>query len=230
MAEIILNIGPSGTGKTTGLRNLPPEQTLIIKPNAKSIAFPNSEKNYILGKNLIVTDSMSMAKKVLVEAKDKFKYFVIEDLNHFFNARTTSPSFIAQKDGGAAFAKWNQFAADILQDFIFTAKELPTDSYLIILAHTEYKDDGTIGMQTSGKLLESNLYVPGYTNYILHSIISGDAKDPDYYYLCKPDGLHLAKSKVGSLEKQYRNDMFKVLQQIELYKQGKSTIPIKFKE
>jgi hypothetical protein len=230
MAEIVMNIGPSGTGKTTGLRNLPPEQTFIIKPNPKALMFPGGTTNYINMKNMFITDDMSIARKALIEKKAEFKYFVLEDLNHFFNSRTTSAAFIAMKDGGAAFAKWNQFAADILQNLIIVAKELPIDSYLVILAHTEYKDDGTIGMQTSGKLLESNLYIPGYVNFVLHSIIAGDAKEPDYYYLTKPDGLHLAKSPVGCLERQYRNDMFKVLQQIELYKQGKSTIPIKFKE
>lgn len=230
MAEIILNIGPSGTGKTTGLRNLPPKETLIIKPNPKALMFPGGSTEFIQGKNMIVTDNMTTAKQALLMKKAEFKYFVLEDLNHFFNSRTTSAAFIAMKDGGAAFAKWNQFAADILQNFILVAKELPAESYLIILAHTEYKDDGTIGMQTSGKLLESNLYIPGYVNFVLHSTIIGDAKDPDYYYLTKPDGLHLAKSPVGCLEKQYRNDMFKVLQQIELYKQGKSTLTVKFKE
>jgi hypothetical protein len=230
MAEIVLNIGPSGSGKTTGLRNLPPEQTFIIKPNSKALMFPGGTTKYVNMENMFITDDMFTAKKALMEKKSEFKYFVLEDLNHFFNSRTTSAAFIAQKEGGAAFAKWNQFAADILQNLIMVAKELPIESYLIILAHTEYKDDGTIGMQTSGKLLESNLYIPGYVNFVLHSVIAGDAKDPDYFYLCKPDGTRLAKSPVGCLDKQYRNDMYKVIQQIELYKQGKSTLTVKFKE
>jgi hypothetical protein len=229
MADIILNIGSSGSGKTSGLRNLPPKETLIIKPSAKSLLFPGAEQ-YVFQQNMMVTDAMDIAKKVMLEVKDKFKYFVVDDLNHFFNARTTSTSFIAQKEGGAAFAKWNQFAADILQSFVIVANSLPANAYLLILAHTEYKEDGTVGMQTSGKLLDNNLYIPGYTNFVLHSKIVGDPKDPNYIYITNSDGTHLAKSPVGCLEKTMPNDMFKVLQKIEAYKKGESTVQVKWKE
>lgn len=229
MAEIILNIGASGSGKTTGLRNLPPAETLFVKPNAKSLLFPGADK-YVLGKNMIITDSMETTKRALLEVKDKFKFFVIDDLNHFFNARTTSANFIAQREGGAAFAKWNQFAADILQSFVIVANQLPANSYLFLLAHTEHKEDGTVGMQSSGKLLESNLYIPGYTNFVLHSMLIGDMKDPHYVYLTNSDGVHLAKSPIGCFEKQMANDMMRVIQNIEAYKKGESKVPIKFKE
>jgi hypothetical protein len=230
MADIILNIGPSGSGKTSGLRNLPPDKTLIIKPNSKSLSFPGGDSKYIEKTNMISTDVMSEVKQTLLAAKDRFKYFIIEDLNHFFNARTTSSAFIAQNSGNAAFSKWNQFAADIVQYFIIVAKELPKDTYIIILAHTETKDDGTIGMQTSGKLLESNLYIPGYVTYVLHSSIIGDSKDPNYVYITNSDGIHLAKSPAGSLDKVMPNDMYKVVQNIELYKKGESKLTVKWKE
>ena len=230
MADIILNIGKSGSGKTSGLRNLPPDQTLIIKPNGKSLPFPGGDKNFLDKKNVATTDVMNDARAALVLMKDKFKYFVIEDLNHFFNARTTSAGFIAQNAGGAAFSKWNQFAADIMQSFVLVANLLPKDTYLIILAHTEEKDDGTVGMQTSGKLLDSNLFIPGYVTYVLHSMITGDAKDPNYVYLTNADGTHLAKSPAGSLDKIIPNDMFKVLGRIESYKKGEGVTTFKWKE
>jgi hypothetical protein len=234
MADIILNIGKSGSGKTSGLRNMPSNQTYMIRPNSKSLPFPGGDKNFIEGKNLYITDAMSAVKSILVQASkvtnNPYKYYVIEDLNHFFNARTTSDAFIAQNAGGAAFSKWNQFAADIIQSFIVVAKNLPADCYLVILAHTEEKDDGTIGMQTSGKLLESNLYIPGYVTYVLHSMITGDAKDPSYVYLTNADGLHLAKSPAGSLEKSMPNDMYKVVLAVDEYKKGTSRVQVKWKE
>ena len=232
MAELIVNIGPSGTGKTTGLRNFPVGQTFILKPNPKSLMFPNSDR-YVLGQNMFVTDSMDTAKKALLEISNKnkeLKYFIVDDLNHFFNARTTSTTFIAQKEGGAAFAKWNQFASDILQSFVLVANQLPIDAYLILIAHTEVKDDGSIGMQTSGKLLESNLYIPGYTNFVIHSLTEGEAKDPNYMYLTNTDGIRLAKSPIGCLERKMPNDMYKLVQNIEAFKKGESKIQIKFKE
>lgn len=229
MAEIILNIGNSGAGKTSGLRYLNPEQTLIIRPNTKSLSFPGGSAVFVEKQNLVTTDKMDVVRQALAHYKDKFKYFIIEDLNHYFNARTTSQEFISQNSGNAAFAKWNQFAADIVQSFILSAKNLPDDAYLIILAHTETKDDGTVGLQTSGKLLESNLFIPGYVTYVLHSLVMGDSKDPEYKYLTNTDGLHLAKSPAGCLDRYVPNDITKVLNRIEAYKKGEIT-DIKWKE
>jgi hypothetical protein len=230
MAEIILNIGNSGSGKSSGLRNLPADQTLIIKPNSKSLPFPGGDAKYISGKNLVFTEDMLTVRKALEQAKDRFKYYVIEDMNHFFNSRTTSATFIAQKDGGAAFAKWNQFAADIINSFVHSAKILNDNAYLILIAHTEIKEDGTIGLQTSGKLLDTNLFIPGYVTYVLHSLVTGDSKDPNYIYLTNYDGIHLAKSPAGSLEKTIPNDLMKVLGAIDTYKKGESKLTVKWKE
>jgi hypothetical protein len=230
MADIILNIGNSGSGKTSGLRNLPAEKTLIIRPNTKSLSFPGSAGMYVDKVNLVTSDNMSHVKQALAHFAEKFKYFVIEDLNHYFNARTTSQEFISQNSGNAAFSKWNQFAADVIQSFIISAKNLPEDAYLIILAHTETKEDGTVGLQTSGKLLDSNLFIPGYVTYVLHSLITGDPKDPNYEYLTNANGIHLAKSPAGCLPRYLPNDMFKVLQQIESYKRGDTVIDVKWKE
>lgn len=230
MADIILNIGNSGSGKSSGLRNLPAEKTLIIRPNTKSLSFPGGDKLYVEKTNLVTTDKMGVVKQALQHYATKFKYFVIEDLNHYFNARTTSQEFISQNSGNAAFSKWNQFAADVIQSFVIGAKELPEDAYLIILAHTETKDDGSVGLQTSGKLLDSNLFIPGYVTYVLHSLTMGDAKDPDYKYLTNTDGLHLAKSPAGALPRYMANDMFKVLNMVDAYKKGEVNVEIKWKE
>ncbi|KKM22041.1 hypothetical protein LCGC14_1629320, partial [marine sediment metagenome] len=97
MAELILYIGNSGTGKSTALRNLPPEDTIILTPNGKSLPFPGGRK-FIRGENFFINNNLiggSKTPKNELEKLDlkefieqvanntKRKYLVIEDFTHF---------------------------------------------------------------------------------------------------------------------------------------------------
>ena len=220
-ANIILVIGESGAGKSSSLRNMKGTETVLIKPNPNALPFPGWTKEFIKGKNLFITDKMSDVKKILTaEQLRKYKYFVVDDLNLYFNARTTSPSFIAQNSGNAAFAKWNTFAADVIQNFFVPAQNLPDGSYLIIMAHTELKDDGKIGIKTSGKLLDSNLKMQSYATYVFHALTLEADKDVTYKFLTNTDGTHEAKSPAGCFDKYISNDLKVALDRIDAYNRG----------
>lgn len=220
-ADIILMLGESGSGKSTSLRELDPKETVLIKPNPNSLPFPGYEKNYVQGENLFITNDIKQVRGLLVNDNlKKFKYVVVEDLNLFFNERTTSPGFIAQNSGNAAFAKWNQFAADVIQAFVAPAQSMAAGSYLIILAHTDVKDDGKIGLKTSGKLLDNNLYIPAYATYVFHTLITGDDKSLSYKFLTNSDGRHLAKSPAGAFDLYIPNNLKPAIDRIEAYKAG----------
>ncbi len=47
MAQEILIIGLSGTGKSTSLESLDPKETAIINPTKKALPFKGYKKNYI---------------------------------------------------------------------------------------------------------------------------------------------------------------------------------------
>jgi len=220
-ADIILSIGNSGSGKSSSLRDLPFKETVMIRPSPKSYPFPGGDKAYVEGVNQFTTDDMATVRATLSDSGlAKFKYVVIEDLNHFFNARTTSQAFIGMNSGNGAFAKWNIFASDVIQSFILPAQKMAEDTTLIIIAHTEIKDDGTVGLKTSGKLLDNNLYIPSYVTYVLHSLVLGDGKDVTYNYLTNADGSHLAKSPAGVFRQYIPSNMMDALKRIKDYKAG----------
>ncbi len=220
-ADIILAIGNSGSGKSSSLRDLPPKDTIVLRPSPKSYPFPGGDANYIEGENQFTTDDMGQIRETLNDPDlSKFKYVVIEDLNHFFNARTTSKSFIGMNSGNGAFAKWNIFASDVIQSFILPAQQMAEGTTLIIIAHTEIKDDGTIGLKTSGKLLDNNLYIPSYVTYVLHSLVLGEGKEVSYNFLTNADGAHLAKSPAGVFKQYISSNMMEAIQRIKKYKAG----------
>lgn len=231
MAEPILIMGKSGTGKTTSLRNLNPKETVIVKPNAKSLAFPGGDANYVKGKNLIITSELDEIYPVLKHVSDtmpNIKQVVLEDFTHFFSARIFSPQFLARNTGGEAFQRWNDFGAAVFQALFAKAQELRDDMYIIVLHHTETKEDGTIGFKSSGKLLDNTIDVPSYFSYIFHSLILSDDSGVKYLFQTNRDGIRHAKTPYGVFDKLYiPNDLKPVLERITKYKKGELQITFK---
>lgn len=54
MAQKVLILGNSGTGKSTSIRNLNPDETFIIKCVEKPLPFKKSEKLYCAEKKMFL--------------------------------------------------------------------------------------------------------------------------------------------------------------------------------
>lgn len=222
-ATLILKEGRSGTGKTTGWRNIPAEHAAIITPNSKDLPFPGGAKLYQEKVNKITTNKMTLIPGVLKELNknEKIKFILIEDFTHYMNARTTDPAFIARKSGGDAFAKWNEFAADVLRVVSGTAEEMRDDVFIVINAHTDLGEDGKRKLQTSGKILESSINIVSYFTYIFHSDVELKDEKPHYIYYTNEVGDREAKTPMDCFKDlKIPNDDFEVIKTIAAY-QGK---------
>lgn len=223
MPSIILCEGKSGTGKSTSLENLPSETTILFTPNGKPLPFRGSRKMYVEGTNQFTTSSLTMLKSFLEttpKAKPKTKYVIIDDFTHYFNARMMDSAFIAQNSGGAAFAKWNVFAADVFAIIKEACEALPdTVEAVIIMHHTQINEDGMHGFKSSGKLLENTIDVVSYFTYVIHSLIKPKENgEVDYVFLTNTDGIHEAKTPKGCFKDRFMpNDMMKIIEGIKAY-------------
>lgn len=235
MAELILYMGNSGVGKSTSLRNLPPKDTIILTPNGKSLPFPKGAQ-YIRGTNLFINNNLkggSDDPKNELEKLDlqefirqvaqhtKVKYLVIEDFTHFFSARIFSEAFLAQNSGNAAFQRWNQFGADVFQSLFEDAQNLRDDLYIIVLHHTDVKDDGTIGFKSPGRLLDNTIDVPSYFVYVLHGVVEESDQGASYLIQTNKDTVRQAKTPYGCFtELRVPNDLSQVLDRITKFRNG----------
>ena len=228
MAEAILVMGKSGTGKSSALRTLPPQQTIVLKPNAKSLPFPGSEKNYVKGRNLFIKENLDDIYPALKEISDKapkIHYVVLEDFTHTFSARIFSPQFLARNTGGEAFQRWNDFGASVFGAIFAHIQDLRDDLYIIVIHHTEVKEDGSIGFKSAGKLLDNTIDFPSYFTYIFHSLVLTKDEGVQYVFQTNLDGIRHAKTPYGVFDKLYvRNDMLEVISKIEAYKSGELDI------
>ena len=85
MARAILIMGESGSGKTTSLRNLPPDETYFIDADKKHMAWKGFRKQYNeQNRNYIAVDEPQKVYALLKNISDKatnIKYIVVDTLN-----------------------------------------------------------------------------------------------------------------------------------------------------
>ena len=91
MSNAILILGESGTGKSSSIRTLPPNETFIINIIGKSLPFKGSSRNYTklsadgLSGNYYCSDNPSQVKKAIKlvnEKRPEIKYLVVDDLGY----------------------------------------------------------------------------------------------------------------------------------------------------
>ena len=230
--------GHSGTGKTSGWRNMPPKETAMLLPNNKTqLPFPGAKKNYTKYDkeagtgNLIVTNNLRSIPKVLKDINDNrpdIKYVLIDDFTHFFNAETRSDAFRKRKGGGEAFARWDDFAALVYKTVFEQAGTFRDDLTTVVHFHVQENDsfDGMrICIKTPGKLLDNQIDLPSYFTYMLYTKVlppSKDVKQEDRYkYVTNDDGTREAKTPYGCFKDiEIPNDMKVVIDTIEKYENG----------
>lgn len=240
MAELLLYMAKSGSGKSSSLRNLPPDETILITPNTKSLPFPGGDVKYTAEKqNRIITNKLNGDPrlpdtdlrhypikdllKIISEHKPDIHFVVIDDFTHFFSARIFSPEFMARTQGNEAFQRYTDFGADVYNALFENSGELREDLYIIVLHHTQIKDDGMEGFKTVGKLLDNAIDVPSYFNYIFHGVVEDSESGPKYLMQTNKTKQRHAKSPYGVFsedELYVPNDMLEVIKRIEAYKKG----------
>jgi hypothetical protein len=223
MAEVIIYMGESGCGKSTSLRNLDPKKTVIISPNGKSLPFPSGNQ-YKLGHNRIATEELDDIKGVITHINDNMpdvNVVILEDFTHYFTARILSQKFLNRNTGGEVFQRWNDFGYSVYQTVFADSTQWRDDMIIVILHHTQVKDDGTIGFRTSGKLLDNLVDPPSYVTTVLHGVVEDTDNGTRYMVQTQKDTIRHAKSPPGCFkEMRIFNDMDKIINRIREYKKG----------
>jgi hypothetical protein len=173
MAQLIYLVGKSGMGKSTSLRNLNPDETVIINTDQKALPFKDFSAKYSEEKrNYRKTSDISIVISTLqkVNTLPNVKTVVIDTWSRIMTDTVMSQSFRAEK----GFDKWSKMAA-AQYDLINTVNDVMRDDiivYLIAHPETHYDDSGfsseRIGVQ--GKMLER--FVPeSFSTIVLYSEI-----------------------------------------------------------
>lgn len=143
MAEKVLIMGESGTGKSTSLRNCSPDLTAIVNPVGKPLPFKGGRKFTTLDG---VTDSRKICNFLKEQAADGKKMLIVDDFQYILAV----PYMKRIKETG--WDKYNDFGANYF-DIIQVCQELPEDVVVYYLTHIETLDNGLSTVKLIGKLL-----------------------------------------------------------------------------
>lgn len=246
MELLIGLVGDTGSGKSSSFKTLDSKTTFIITPNLKSLPFAGSKRMYKwLSKenpdgNRIFCDKLvdiydpktnKLIEKglpsILLYLKNKrpdIKTIIIDDITHFFHRRIQGAEFRALKNGGAAFAKWGDFAADVYNS-LFDSQSFRSDVTVVHCYHSQDVDTPNGIKQkimTQGKLLDEKIKPASYFTYLLFTKVMDSIEEPDrkdqYKFTTNIDDYRMAKTPDGCFADLYiPNDLNAVITRIKEY-------------
>ena len=228
-AETIAIVGESGTGKSTSLRNLNPETTLIISTTGKPLPFRAWKKKYIPikieGKNVsgnyYVSSKWDQILKIL-QIIDKMmphiKQVIIDDFQYVLSYEFVDR---ATEVGYTKFSELAQHAMEILR----YSEKMREDCKMIFLTHSENVGDNVnpkYVIKTVGKLLSEKVTLEGLFTYIFFTKVNeGDSGRMEYKLITNNDGSCVAKTSLGMFEDlEIDNDLDEIIKVIDAYNKG----------
>lgn len=207
MAEIILVVGESSTGKSTAIQGLNPSETFVISCAQKTLPFKGSKKLYTKYSkkdapdgNFYSTSSPEIIEKLLayVDQTPRFTNLVIDDAGMLL----TFGLFERMDEVG--FKKFEQIAKSF-SDILLKVRDLREDLKVFVMLHEEeiLSEDGSYRkriVSIPSKMIREKLSPDRLSNYALFTYREADPDDNNnlkYYFITGNDLYCAAKSPKG---------------------------------
>lgn len=181
MAQMLLIMGESGTGKSTSMRNCDPATTAVVNPVGKPLPFKG--KFTMLNSEV---ESRKICKFMKEQAAAGKKLLVVDDFQYILSV----PYMNRIKENG--WDKWNDFGANYFE-IIEVCKELPDDVVVAYMTHTETLDNGVTTIKLIGKLLREKITIEGLFTIVLRTGLN----EGKYYFYTQNSGKDTVKSPMG---------------------------------
>ena len=227
MANKILVIGESGSGKSTSTMNLDPKTTFYINCINKPLPFRGWKANYTNIKvdkdkgNMFCgwrSEEVLYALKYVNEKRADIKVVVIDDAQYImgyeFMERATEKGYDKFSEMGKHY-----FEVAIAPD------KMRDDLTVVYLSHCE--DVNANGYtktkcKTLGKMLDSNITIEGlFTIVLIAKSMKNSEKKMEYIFVTQNDGTTTAKSPMGMFQTiTIPNDLKLVIDDMDKYNRG----------
>ena len=228
-AETIAIVGESGTGKSTSLRNLNPEETFIISTTGKPLPFRGWKRKYApikisaegISGNYYTSSKWDQILKILQIVDKKMphiKQVIVDDFQYVLSYEFVDR---ATETGYQKFSELAQHAMEILR----YSEKMRDDCKMIFLTHSENVGDAMnpkYVIKTVGRLLAEKVTLEGLFTYIFFTRVSEGADGRmEYKLLTNSDGTCVAKTSYGMFEEmEIDNDLNEIIKVIDEYNEG----------
>lgn len=216
MSESVLILGDSGTGKSSSIRTLPPEETFVLSVIGKNLPFRGAGKSFTklnedgLTGNFYASDNFDKIRRIinLIDKKrTDIKYLVIDDFGFSIMNEFIRNANVKGYDKFVLIAKEFSEALNMI-------RYLRDDLFCFVTMHVETQQDGKTKPKTVGKMIDQYVCIEGNFTNIFHTAII----DKQYKFITNNDGLHMAKSSMGLFDEQYiDNDLMMIATRINEY-------------
>ena len=220
-SKAVLVLGDSGSGKSTAIRTLPPEETFIINVLGKALPFRGSNKLYTITSkenpegNMMVSDSAERIVQIIKAISDRktnIKYLVIDDCGYvMMNA-------FLRKAMQKGYDKFTELAQDY-DSIIQAIKNTRHDLFVFMIMHIDIDSHGNTKPKTVGKMTDGIVCIEGHFTSVLHTLV----RDGSYKFVTNNDGCHMSKTPMGAFEQLIDNDFLFVANVLKDYFEGEPT-------
>ena len=206
MAQSVLVIADSGTGKSTSIRTLDPKETFIINIANKPLPFKGWKKNYVnISKenpkgNMTSASSANGIIKAMMHVNDKMPHIntlVIDDWQYM----SSFEYFDRANEKG--YDKFTQIAANLAQ-VAKMPKDMRDDLTIFFLTHSEDSTDinghRKVKAKTIGKMIDNTLTLEGLFSIVLFGRVKKNEDSLEYGFDTQNNGENTCKSPMGMFE------------------------------
>lgn len=188
-------MGVSGHGKTASIRNVNPDDAILIQAIKKPLPFralgwkpwDNESKTG----SIACTDNARNICAAIQRAEQNGKSIVIVDDYQYVLANE-----FMRRSHEKSFDKFNDIGRNAW-DVMTAATSGPDHIRVYILTHVQTDEYGMHGkMKTVGKLLDEKIVLEGMVTTVLRSVKS----DEGYFFRTQSDGTDTVKSPMGLFE------------------------------
>jgi hypothetical protein len=198
MAIGVLILGGSGTGKSSSIEGLNPEETIIIQVHNKPLPFNSTQ---FPKKNIISTDNIRNILGICLEISEKahnIKNIVIDDVQYVaaneFMRRVKEKTFDKFTDIGKAIWDLGNISSKLREDLIIY--QLSHDEEIVDADGYRKRKAKTIG-----KLVDEKITLEGMYTIVLFTDVKKNAQDEiEYNFVTQNIGNTTAKSPKGMFE------------------------------
>ena len=227
MAQSVLVIADSGSGKSTSIRDLDPKETFIINIANKPLPFKGWKKNYtMIGKdnqkgNMTGVSSAAGIIKAMAHVNDKMphiKNLVIDDWQYM-----SSFEYFDRADE-KGYDKFTSIAKNLAQ-VAKMPKDMRDDLYIFFLTHSEESTDVNghrkVKAKTIGKMIDNALTLEGLFSIVLFGrVIKQEDGTLEYGFETQNNGENTCKSPMDMFDETFIvNDLQYVKECIQKYEE-----------
>ena len=197
MGVAVIIMGRSGTGKSTSMRGMDPKTFGLINVLGKPLPFRGGMKF------ARITDAAKIRAQL---AKGTRRCYVIDDAQYIM-------SFEEMDSKLTGFDKWNAIGYGFIS-LVRSVLDLPGDTIVYFLMHSEVGDDGRLKAKTLGKLIDNHYTLEG----LFPVVLMANSTKERHWFSTVNDGGSTVKAPMGMFEQaEIDNDLKAVDSAIRSY-------------